>query len=92
MSKRSSKVAPPGASCARTSSKSAGLKAHQLWYKHNEEQAKVLNEKVHSGVDLAPKEMDFLSWWAGYASANPDSKRVPQFCASVIRRDKDPME
>ena len=92
MPKRSSKVAPAGASCARSSSKKASLKAHLLWYDHNEAQAKVLREKAQAGVDLAPKELDFLSWWAEYATANPDPTRVPRFSPTVIRRDKDPME
>ena len=92
MSKRSSKVAPAGASGARSSSKKAGLKAHMLWYDNNDDQAKVLRDKAQSGVDLAPKEHDFLSWWAGYTTANPDPKRVPRFSRSVIRRNKDPRD
>ena len=88
MPKRSSKVAPAGASSARSSSK----KAHLIWYNHNEEQATVLRDKVQSGVELAPKEHDFLSWWAGYLAANPDPKSPPRFSPSVISRNKDPME
>jgi hypothetical protein len=92
MSKRSSKVAPSGASCAKFSSKKASVKAHVIWYDQNQEQAKALNEKARSGVGLAPKEQDFLSWWAGYTASNSDPKRPPRFSSTVIRRDKDPME
>jgi hypothetical protein len=91
MPKRSSKVAPKGASCARTSSNKS-LRAHVIWYDQNQAQAKALSEKAKFGVDLAPKEKDFLSWWAGYSAANPDPKGPPKFSSSVIRRNKDPME
>jgi len=92
MPKRSSTVAPSGASGARTSSKKADIKAHLLWYNNNEAQAKVLYEKAQSGVELSPKDRDFMSWWAGYSTANPDPKTPPRFSPSVIRRDADPMK
>ena len=92
MPKRSSKVAPSGASGAKASSRKAGSKAHFIWYNQNLAQATVLQEKAQAGVELSPKEHDFLSWWAGYCSANPDPKSPPRFSPSVIRRDADPMD
>jgi hypothetical protein len=92
MPKRSSKVAPKGASCAKRSSKKASLTAHEIWVDQNVAEGLALVEKDKAGVKITPKEHEFLRWWVGYFTANPDPKRPPRFSASVIPRDKDPME
>lgn len=92
MPKCSSKVAPTGASGAKASSRKAMIKAHTIWFDQNNDLAEALCQKDKAGQELSPKETDFIRWWVGYFTANPDPKKPPSYSPRVIRRDKDPME